>query len=51
MASATPAASVRGTSTSACEDRSVRGFRRYAAGPEVADAVIEVNDSIASHAS
>jgi len=40
MASATPAASVRGTSTSALEERSVRGFRRYAAGPHVADAVI-----------
>jgi len=39
--SATPAASVRGPSTDASQKRSVRGIRRHAAGPQVADAVIE----------
>ena len=43
MASATPAASVRGKSTAACEDRSMRGCRRHAAWPHVADAVIETS--------
>jgi len=41
MASATPVASARGKSTSAFEERSVRGCRRHAAWPPVADAVIE----------
>ena len=37
MASATPAASVRGTSTSAPEARGVRGLRHHAQCPNVAN--------------
>ena len=49
MASAIPAVSVRGQSTSATEKRSVRGFRRHAEGPKVADAVIEDQNPIQWH--
>jgi hypothetical protein len=41
MASAIPAASVRGTRTSALEDRGVRGLRCHAEELQVADTVIE----------
>ena len=41
IASAIPAASVRGTRTSALADRGVRGLRCHAEGPQVADTVIE----------
>ena len=41
MASAIPAASVRGTRTSALKDRGVQGLRCHAEGPHMADAVIE----------
>jgi hypothetical protein len=37
MASAIPAASVRGTRTAALEDKGVRGLRCHAEGPQVAD--------------
>ena len=45
MASATPATSVPGQSTSAPKERGVRGFRRHAEWPKVADAVIEASIS------
>jgi hypothetical protein len=41
MASAIPAASVRGARTSALEDRDVRELRYHAEGPQVADTEIE----------
>jgi hypothetical protein len=41
MASATPAPSERGKSTSALEERGVQALRRHAECPKVADAVIE----------
>src|SRR2546422_5302742 len=45
MVSATPDASVRGQSTSALEAKGVRGLRRHAARPQVADPVIEASVS------
>ena len=44
IASAIPAASVRGTRTSALADRGVRGLCCHAEGPQVADTVIEALD-------
>ncbi len=44
MASATPVASGRGQSTSAPEDKGVRGLRCPAEWPHVADAVIEARN-------
>ena len=40
-ASATPTPSGRGHNTSGCKARGVRGLRRHAEEPQVADAVIE----------
>ena len=46
IASAIPAASVRGTRPSALADRGVRGLRCHAEGPQVADTVIEAESRI-----
>jgi hypothetical protein len=48
MALATPAASVSGHSTSAPEEQGVRGCRRHAQWPHVADVVIETENRVIS---
>ena len=49
MASATPAAFVRGQSTSALEEMGVRGLRGHSEWPQVADVVIEADIAALVH--